>query len=259
MNGDKVSLKIWGACEPTDCDWGGVRATAYGTGVSADLGQSASVITAVFRQGFKETYLVITRNKGNRIQVRSMTRFTDNSGRTNYASFASFKRDNTLRPGRVRPMATLQVREDCVRFNWRNTEVRRINGSWKVVEGSHWIMDFGSNRNEARQAHRIIRHYRITSMCFVGRPDPSFTYFLSEGRAPAGAFSGEDSIAFDPHRIAVRKVNNRWKIIEGNHWMFDFGHNEREARQALALIRKYGFTRTCYVGRPNASMIYLRK
>lgn len=259
VRGKSVRLQAWGACEPEDCDWGRVRATAYGPGISADLRQSASAISAVFKQDFAETFLYITRHKGDRISVNSLTRFTDNSGRSNYVGIASFKRDYALRPGHVGPVKPVHAREDCVSFNWRNIRVRQIDGRWKIVDGTHWIMDFGPKRNEARQAHRIMRHYRMTSMCFVGRPDPSFTYFLSEGEAPAGAMSGEDSIAFNPYRIAVRNVNNRWKITEGNHWIFDFGHNEREALQALALIKKYGFTHTCYVGRPNSSMTYMRK
>lgn len=259
VHGTTVRLQAWGACEPTECDWGKVQATAYASGISADLGQSASVLSAVFGQDFKETFLYITLQKGDRIKVHSLTRFTDHSGRSNYVTFASFKRGRTRHPGHVGPETHPLIREDCVSFNWRNIRVRQIDGRWKIVEGSHWIMDFGSKKSEAHQAHRILRHYRLTSMCFVGRPNPSFTYFLSEGRAPAGAISGEDCIAFNPGRIEVRKINNRWKITEGDHWMFDFGSKEQEARQALALIRKYGFTYTCYVGRPHASMTYLRK
>ncbi len=47
--------------------------------------------------------------------------------------------------------------------------------------------------------------------------------------------------------------------MDGSHWMFSFGSKEDEARQALAIIKKYGFTRSCFVGRPNASFQYMRK
>ncbi|NTV98325.1 MAG: hypothetical protein HGA70_04095, partial [Chlorobiaceae bacterium] len=50
-----------------------------------------------------------------------------------------------------------------------------------------------------------------------------------------------------------------WKIVDGSHWVFDFGGKEAEARAAFAIIKKYGFTRSCYVGRPNPSFQYLRK
>ena len=69
----------------------------------------------------------------------------------------------------------------------------------------------------------------------------------------------EDCIAFNPATAQVKFLNNDWKIVDGNHWMFSFGNKEDEARQALAIIKKYGFTRSCFVGRPNASFQYMRK
>jgi hypothetical protein len=38
----------------------------------------------------------------------------------------------------------------------------------------------GGNESEARQAEEVIRHYRLNRQCFVGRPNPGMTYWLSE-------------------------------------------------------------------------------
>ena len=122
-----------------------------------------------------------------------------------------------------------------------------------------WMLDFGSNEAEAREALRIIRYYGMNSQCFVGRPNPSMTYWLVNGSAPVVSMPGEDSVGFNPWNIEVRWIGGRWKIVEGNHWILDFGSREDEARQALCIIQKYGFTRICFVGRPNASMTYFRK
>jgi len=151
------------------------------------------------------------------------------------------------------------LKEDCVSFDPAAVRVRKINGNWKIVDGSHWLFDFGDDRSAARQTLRIIRHYRMDQSCFVGRPDPSFTYMLTDGNAPAGAVNGEDCVAFDPDRITVRKLNGRWKIVDGSHWLFDFDQNEAEARQTLHIIRKHGFTRSCFVGRPDPDFTYLRR
>jgi hypothetical protein len=70
---------------------------------------------------------------------------------------------------------------------------------------------------------------------------------------------GEDCIAFNPATTTVSKINNRWKIVDGSHWMFDFDTNKAEAEQSLAVINKYNFTHSCFVGRPNPSFTYLRK
>jgi hypothetical protein len=149
--------------------------------------------------------------------------------------------------------------EDCVSFNPATSAVQQVNGRWKIVDGSHWVFDFGNKEIEARRAFDIIRHYGMNRSCFVGRPDPSFTYLLVSGNAPAGAMSGEDCVGFNPANVAVQQVNGRWKIVDGSHWMFDFGGNKTEAEQSLQLIKKHGFNHSCFVGRPDPSFSYLRK
>jgi hypothetical protein len=158
----------------------------------------------------------------------------------------------------VQPMNPV-IQEDCIPFNPANIEVRLIGGRWKIVEGSHWIFDFDTRKDEAYTAFNIIRHYGMNSTCYVGRPDPSFTYMLVNGSAPQGPFPGEDAIAFNPNTIEVKEFAGRWKIVDGSHWMFDFGANKNEAVMAYNIIKKYGFRYSCFVGRPNASFIYMRK
>ncbi len=158
---------------------------------------------------------------------------------------------------RVQPMPAAS--EDCISFDPDRVLVSQAQGRWKIVDGQHWMFDFGSNRDQARAAFRVIRHYRLNQSCFVGRPNPSLRYLLSNGKAPVGALRGEDCIGFDPQRIAVSQVGGHWKIVDGSHWMFDFGSKRQEAEQALTLIRRYGFTQSCFVGRPNPSFSYLRQ
>lgn len=152
------------------------------------------------------------------------------------------------------------LQEDCIPFNPNNITVNQVNGSWKIIEGgNHWMFDFGKKADEAKLAFRVIKNYRMNKSCFVGRPQPSFTYLLVNNVAPSGAMRGEDCVAFNPATTTVKKINNRWKIVDGNHWMFDFDNNQAEAEQSLAVIKKYQFTRSCFVGRPDPSFSYLRK
>lgn len=67
--------------------------------------------------------------------------------------------------------------EDAIAFNPANVEARYVNGRWKIVDGSHWIMDFDQSEAEARQALSYILRYGFRFICFVGRPGPSMTYF----------------------------------------------------------------------------------
>ncbi|HPD57928.1 MAG TPA: CARDB domain-containing protein [Smithellaceae bacterium] len=157
------------------------------------------------------------------------------------------------------PQPQADVREDCISFNPATTDGKFINGDWKIVDGSHWMFSFGDKKEETNKALRIIKHYRMNQSCFVGRPDPSFQYMLVNSNAPTGSFPGEDCISFNPATTEVKLINGDWKIVDGSHWMFSFGNKESEARQALAIIKKYDFNRSCFVGRPGPSFKYLRR
>jgi uncharacterized protein YkwD len=153
---------------------------------------------------------------------------------------------------------SLGFREDCISFDVNRAVVRRYSASWKIVVGDLWLLDFGENEQEARRALAIIKHYGLNKQCFVGRPGPSLEYYLADGGAPTGSASGEDCMAFNPDRLEIRKTEGRWKIAEGKAWLLDCGSNRTEAEKALKIIRYYGFTNICYVGRPQPSLTYLR-
>lgn len=147
----------------------------------------------------------------------------------------------------------------CVSFNPSAVSLRDINGRWKIVADDHWLFDFGSDQAAGHKALKVIRHYRMDRSCVIGRPKPSFSYLLAKGGIPSGAMAGEDCVAFDPGTVSVSKIQGSWKIVSGRHWLFDFGRSEAEARQALAVIRRHGFSRSCRVGRPDSGFTYLRR
>lgn len=149
--------------------------------------------------------------------------------------------------------------EDCVPFNPATATVKKINNSWKIVDGDHWMFDFKGNQKAAVRSLQVIKFYKMNRSCFVGRPDPSFNYLLVGNNAPVGNMSGQDCIKFNPAAIQVKEVGGRWKIVQGNMWMYDFGNKKDEAVQAFNMIKKYGFTYQCFVARPNPPFHYLHK
>jgi hypothetical protein len=108
----------------------------------------------------------------------------------------------TMQPGVVtRPGTVAQPsvgKEDCISFNYATAAVQQIQGSWKIVDGSYWLFDFGNKESEARKSLNIITKYRMNQSCFVGRPNPSFQYMLVSGNAPTGALRDEDCVSFNP-------------------------------------------------------------
>ena len=149
-------------------------------------------------------------------------------------------------------------REDCIPFNNATLRIIREGTQYLITDGnSRMIM--APNYTEAVKIYRTLKFYKLNRSCFVGRPGASFFYYTKNGLAPVGPMPGEDCVGFNINTIEVKKINNRWKIVDGNHWIFDFESNKTEAEQTLCLIKKYGFTKSCYVGRPDPSMQYMRK
>jgi hypothetical protein len=77
------------------------------------------------------------------------------------------------------PHRALRTPEDCIVVNTDAVTVRNVRGSWKVVDGSTWLLDFGVNREAADNALAVIRHYNLNRQCFVARPGNSMQYWLS--------------------------------------------------------------------------------
>jgi len=187
----------------------------------------------------------------------STLRIVNKTGGFDGSRWTRRKADAAL-TGPLKPMNP-SGNKDCVRFNPATASILQVNVRWKVIDGDHWLFDFGPDAAAARSALKVIRHYRFDRRCSVGRPNPSFAYMLAKGGSTTGAMAGEDCLAFDPETLKVGKIQGRWKIVSGRRWLFDFGGNETDARRAIAIIRRYGFSQSCFVGRPDADFTYLRR
>jgi hypothetical protein len=153
--------------------------------------------------------------------------------------------------------SSASLNEDCIYFDYSKTAIS--SDGTAIVQGSMLMLYFGKDAASARKALDIIKFYKFTHQCFVGRPNAPMQYFLCNGKSPVGAFSGEDAIDFTPSAVVVKKIGNSWKVVEGDHWIMDFASNEANALKALAVIQKYGFNKICFVGRPNPPMTYFRR
>jgi hypothetical protein len=83
-SGSAITVRAFGACTPTPCDWGTVPGLAYAADVSSS---SAVAFTAHYKFSFKETIVTGVLDQRTLI-VETFNRFTDGSGRSNYYSKA---------------------------------------------------------------------------------------------------------------------------------------------------------------------------
>ena len=100
--------------------------------------------------------------------------------------------------------------------------------------------------------HRTIYQFLVAIVFLV--------YFGCSGNpgvATALSFR-EDCLSHNIANLEVKQINGRWQIIEGSKRLFDFAGNAAQAHEALRIIRRFGFTKTCYISRPRAAMTYLK-
>ena len=132
VSGASVKARTFGSCSPNDCDWGTVRGIPYTNSVSNKVTRNTEAIQFVYKKGHATTTLIVTPAGRNRIAVRSLTKFTDGSSRSNYTSIAYFRKMTT-----VRPVSTLAAPVQTSRCGQTyNHFPRKTNVSWKPVRGA---------------------------------------------------------------------------------------------------------------------------
>jgi hypothetical protein len=89
--GESVWVHAWGACHPSDCDWGEVSGTSFAPAVSNDPAGEAEKVTAVFETSFSNTLLTLSPADDDTLEADTRTRFTDDSGRSSYAATYTFR------------------------------------------------------------------------------------------------------------------------------------------------------------------------
>jgi len=81
--GTKVTVDVFGQCEPTNCDWGKAPGSTYSPTVSGNPVNDAVAATAYYQQGFAKRFVVL-RQSGPDLVYEIYSAFEDNSGRNSY-------------------------------------------------------------------------------------------------------------------------------------------------------------------------------
>jgi hypothetical protein len=148
--------------------------------------------------------------------------------------------------------------EDIVPLDWREVRIQRDGNEWKLMHGNYLLANFGPHESDARQALDVVRYYRFTEHCLMGRPTPSFCYFLVAGQAPHGVRFGANGNSFRPNLLRVQTYGKQFYLAEGNRVLLSFGDRGEEAQQALKIIQEHHFDCLCRIGPPGtAGFTYL--
>ena len=100
VSGSRIRIQTWGKCHPSDCAWGVAEGTAYASSVQSNLVETADTISTIYLTSFSQILLIIRPTEGGQIQVESLTKFTDQSGRANYRGIQTFSRVEESAPNK---------------------------------------------------------------------------------------------------------------------------------------------------------------
>jgi hypothetical protein len=174
--------------------------------------------------------------------------------------------------------ADIQVVENCVPIG--KLAVIKLNDTTWALQNNQQDWHYFPNEVEAEKSKQLLLEYGASSHCNCGntsftkkngKPVSSGAFFYQRtadgqgiGNSELNTYPNpvEDCLPFDPEKLVARKdlLNGEWYLIEGRfRSMFSFGKEEEACKNALKVIKKYGYNQSCFVGRPMASFAYLKK
>ncbi|HXC54922.1 MAG TPA: hypothetical protein VNU97_06480 [Rhizomicrobium sp.] len=243
-------VRAFGACHPSDCDWGTVHGQFFG----------GDTLAANFHSGFSLSHLTLHLGWHHKLDFQLHTHFTDGSGRPDYDLSGALRMPGGFGGGGFGGGfgggGPSLGAEDCIGFDPAAVSASYVGGDWKVVQGAMWMLDYGSDAAAAHHAAFVIKHYHFDQQCFVRRPNAAMMYWKSGNTVPSGNTAGQDCIGLDPAMAHAQYTGGAWKVVDNGNWLLDYGADHAAAEHAAAVIRIYNLNRQCFIERPNASMQY---
>jgi len=263
--GDHVSVRVYGTCHPTECNWGLVEGKSY----SADPhSKEVESIQAVFTTAFSRKEIIFRKGNSGELAFEVLTEILDGSERHNFDMTGKLRQSNLAGPvgdnwnrpasqgtgwgGGARTGTSSRPAETCQPFE--AAHVVQTGESWQVVSGSQRLAD-GRDERTAMRALETIHHFGFDRKCHTGTS--SMEYWKHGTEIPNGHMGGADCIYFNPTTVHLTHMGRAWKIVDGVQWIADFDPDKVQADEMLSLIRSYGLDRECFVGgRLNSAMVY---
>lgn len=89
---DTFFISIWGSCKPRDCAWGEVSVDVFTKDVFSDSTKDGVALSGMYDQNFAEVGITIRPSLNGRLNLETITKFKDGSGRSNFISSGEFRR-----------------------------------------------------------------------------------------------------------------------------------------------------------------------
>lgn len=222
----RLVLRVFGRCQPTDCDLGPTEGRAFGVNPGQNPLATTQVIVAQYEQNGVKMLVIVEAIGPNRLRVRVITTFEDNSGRQNFSEVVELTRTPAAAPPPAAPPAPMPPAPPAPPAPMPPAPPAPMPPPPPMPPAPPAPMPPAPP---------------------APLPPP-----------PPGPVV-EDCIGFNPMTANVAFVGGQWKIVDGGHQMMAFGMKHAEAVRSLQIIRAYGFNRICFVGRPGPSLVYFKR
>jgi len=144
-----------------------------------------------------------------------------------------------------------------VRFDWNQLNLKRVDNHWQIWAGKQLIKDVGLVEKDAMEAWRLARDLLFTQYATIPGATPPFEFWLSDDASARGGLVVKNFISINNPMLSVEQISGAWVIRDDGQLLYNFGHQQEAALQALAVMKKYGFNQLGFVGMPKPVMTYL--
>lgn len=145
-----------------------------------------------------------------------------------------------------------------LRFQTQDVRVRLEGSSWQLVHEEYVLADFGQDVLAAHQALDMLRYYGCNELHLIGHPQPVFSYYLVNGRAPQGLRHGMRGQEFQPQRTKLKQIGQLWYICAGEQPLIAAGSQKADAEALLQAIHRHHFDYFVQLGsEPGRTMPFL--
>src|SRR5262245_5994641 len=147
--------------------------------------------------------------------------------------------------------------EQLATFDPMIVQIARQDGHWTVEAGGVVLKDCGRREEEARQVWRLIQQLGVNQPGIIRGRQPVVENWGVNGEPPTILPRGLRAVPFNLAELRLEQSQGCWVLREMTRVLFNFGPEEAEARQALAVLQHYGFNRIGIVGQAIPAMTLL--
>lgn len=143
-------------------------------------------------------------------------------------------------------------------INQDNLSIERYERRYRITDNDKFIAYFPTSK-EAEQALAVLQGYDIDTRASFRDKELDFYFFLVDNDIPSSKIPNEDCIRIrNIENLTIRQQGDNYTIIDGNSTPFSVS-SKRTATDIIEILQYFKVKDICYVGRPDASMIYLKK